>query len=221
MKRVMIVAACAASALLAATATPSQAQTTTIGTGDATGEWWSLRSFEYHVDQSFRVPDEAVYLNSLSIYLEASPYWGSWYGSRLYLTSPTPGAEFRHVASLRNGGLNTFFFEALRVRPGDQLTFGIVSGIDWPRLWLEYPGQYTNGAPRFPYTAAVQVTRGNAYADGLLTDTDQRTDRGFDVRFEAEFTTTPEPASMALLAAGLAGVAGAARRRRRRTDAAG
>jgi hypothetical protein len=38
--------------------------------------------------------------------------------------------------------------------------------------------------------------------------------------FRAQLTTTPEPASMALLATGLAGVVGAARRRRRREAAA-
>jgi hypothetical protein len=38
--------------------------------------------------------------------------------------------------------------------------------------------------------------------------------------FSAELTTTPEPASMALLATGLAAMAGAARRRRRREAAA-
>lgn len=116
-----------------------------------------------------------------------------------------------------------------------------------PNIWLE-PGRYVayflpeaapptptyDGSARSGYSYHTAYSGENgSYTGGefvtfFSTDpaddaSSARWDRAYssDVSgFGAELTTTPEPASMALLATGLAAMAGAARRRRRRGAAA-
>jgi hypothetical protein len=142
-------------------------------------------------------------------------------------SSATPSAAISHVAGDVDAG-NVFAYGSPQGSPASSLTFG---NFDEFGLWAQFGGLFTfdvrfdglddPGAPGMNLSVSLLGADKFSYAAGTSGDLvtfSLQPGAPDAVALDASFATVaavPEPASMALMAAGLALLAGSARRRRR------
>lgn len=211
MKRSLAVALLA----LSVVASGSAQHTTTVGPKPTSPtQDWGLRWLRYYVYQSFTVPTNLKNGNSFrfNFWFDGSPMGNSLYLVNTFMYASHPGFE----EVIDSGGLNqddhgwqSWFISNANIRSGQVLYFLLSSD-----LTPEYD-EACAAAGECPdiQEASTRVTNGNAYAGGDFYNFGELTEQ--DLLFQAQFTTTPEPATMVLLGSGLAGIAAVALRKRR------
>lgn len=189
-------------------------QTFTLFTG-STLQSIGLTRFACFYDGNRPIPGECSFRMFIQEWHDLSPTSGArgrvlWQGT----SSPPPG--------------RSVFSPNIWLEPGKYVAYLLpdatppVPGYTG-RVRSFYGTQHYYDGSSGPYSAGEEVYfPSTGSADAQDAHAEWTRSHYSDVsHFRAELTTAPEPASMALLATGLAGIVGAARRRRRREAAAG
>lgn len=209
------IAALCASLLLGSAPTLAADDTTVAGPGGEPDAWYRLGDDHNWLFQSVTVPMGFDRLRSVSFHFLGSDL-GAFYTSRFTVSYGNPFSPlFAVILNQDADGPLTLDTGDVPVVPGSQLMLTFISDVD-PEWWSVCGGRPEGCVPA-RYSARVGVTAGDEY-DGGEWASHYDGPTGRDLAFEAAFTATPEPASMALVGSGLAGLLGLARRKRRGRD---
>ncbi len=199
---------------------PAAAQKTyTIGTGGAPTTPWSLQLKNAAIGQSFTAPNVRN-INSMRVrfWFNGSPLGNSMYWTNLFVAWGALDTEFEAGETTVDQDIRGWFTWQVRrsIPPSQQIFLHFIS--DYTDAYYDacLVGTCPSAGAGVPTEAFTRVTSGTAYSGGTMLDPEANT--AYDLDFEAQFTTTPEPETWFLMVTGVAVILGLQLRRRKRAS---